>query len=445
MRRKQRLRGNSTKKNKPTGTKLLEISSLSKSATQPSPIPLENKSFRKFSHYGYSFFAILIFLGGVYSGAKYIPSKNLPESSFSVNTHSAARISTKISEPEDFFPVAEFRKQSAILIGCQNQIHLMPKLYGDIAKAIGNRVPLFGVVGSETQALRGAELIRSIGLPPHAMRFLVIPSNSIWIRDYAPFILRYDDDRALMVDAKYHTRMMREGRKQDDFMGFELARSLGLPVRSIPLVLEGGNFISNGDGLLLTSSKTISVNKEGHFTHKQLIAMFNDYLGVNGVIALHPLIGEPNGHLDMFMTMLGKNLAVIAEIHPSIDSENSARLDETAKLVSSLSTSVGPIKVKRIPMPPKWGNDWRSYTNVIMANGVLLMPSFSDVDPVLEDQAEEVYRSLLPPDWEVKRIDCSSLVALRGQLHCISYNIPQFISIDGLQEKAFPRSQENKN
>jgi agmatine/peptidylarginine deiminase len=147
----------------------------------------------------------------------------------------------------------------------------------------------------------------------------------------------------------------------------------------------------------------------------------------------------------MFMTMLGKNLAVIAEIPPSIDSENSARLDETAKLVSSLSTSAGPIKVKRIPMPPKWGNDWRSYTNVIMANGVLLMPSFSDVDPVLEDQAEEVYRSLLPPDWEVKRIDCSSLVALRGQLHCISYNIPQFISIDGLQEKAFPRSQENKN
>jgi agmatine/peptidylarginine deiminase len=127
----------------------------------------------------------------------------------------------------------------------------MPKLYGDIAKAIGNRVPLFGVVGSETQALRGAELIRSIGLPPHAMRFLVIPSNSIWIRDYAPFILRYDDDRALMVDAKYHTRMMREGRKQDDFMGFELARSLGLPVRSIPLVLEGGNFISNSRWIAL--------------------------------------------------------------------------------------------------------------------------------------------------------------------------------------------------
>ena len=153
MKRKQRFGENSTKKNKPTGTKRLENSTTSNSATQSSPIPLENKSFQKFSHYGYSLFAILIFLGGVYSRAKYIPSKNLPKSSFPVNAHSAVRISTKVSEPEDFFPVAEFRKQSAILIGCQNQIHLMPKLYGDIAKAIGNRVPLFGVVGSETQAL----------------------------------------------------------------------------------------------------------------------------------------------------------------------------------------------------------------------------------------------------------------------------------------------------
>jgi agmatine/peptidylarginine deiminase len=54
-----------------------------------------------------------------------------------------------------------------------------------------------------------------------------------------------------MVDAKYRTLTMRENRKQDDFMCFELARMLGLPVRSIPLVLEGGNFISNGDGLLI--------------------------------------------------------------------------------------------------------------------------------------------------------------------------------------------------
>jgi agmatine/peptidylarginine deiminase len=341
-------------------------------------------------------------------------------------------------QPEDFYPVAEFRKQGAILLGCHNQINLIPELYAEIAKAIDQKVPLFGVVSNEAQARSGLEIIKNMGLPPESMRFLIIPSNSIWIRDYAPFILRYDQDNAFMVDAKYHTRTMRENRKQDDFMCFELAKMLDLPVRSIPLVLEGGNFISNGDGLLLTSAKTISVNKEGEYTHKQLISMFNDFLGVNGVFAVNHLIDEPNGHIDMFMTMLNKNLAIIGEIDPAIDSENSEVLNESAKIVSSITTSSGPIQVKRIPMPPRSGNDWRSYTNVILANGVLLMPSFSDVDPSIEDRAEQVYKSSLPPDWVVKKINCDKLVALRGHLHCISYNIPKFISIDGLISRSYP-------
>jgi agmatine/peptidylarginine deiminase len=414
------------------------------SGLQSEQLSGQGKPIQNVSRYFYSLFAALIFLCGVYAGTKYLPGSDLTSQFILGNDDNPRRVSILNSEPEDFFPVAEFRKQSAILIGCHNQLQLIPQLYADIANAVDQKVPLFGIVSTEVQAQRGVEIIHNLGLPTGAMRFLVIPSNSIWIRDYAPFILRYDDDRALMVDAKYHTRTMREKRKQDDYMGFELARFLDLPVRSIPLVLEGGNFISNGDGLLLTSSKTLAVNKEGEYSHNQLISMFNDYLGVNGVYAVHPLEGEPNGHIDMFMTMLGKNLAIIAEIDPSVDPENSARLNKTAEFISTVTTSAGPIIVKRIPMPPKWGSDWRSYTNIIMANGVLLMPSFSNVDKVMEDRAEAVYRSSLPLGWDVKRINCDKLVALHGQLHCISYSIPHFISIEGLLERSFPRTREKK-
>lgn len=392
-----------------------------------------------FSRYGYSLFAILIFISGIYVGLRYLSDKDQSESGHYTTAKKTYRKVIPNPQPEDFFPVAEFRKQGAILLGCHNQINLIPELYGEIAKAVNQRVPLFGVVSTEAQARSGAQMIENIGLPQEAMRFLVIPSNSIWIRDYAPFILRYDQQSAFMVDAKYRTLTTRENRKQDDFMCFELAHLLGLPVRSIPLVLEGGNFISNGDGLLITSAKTIRVNQEEEYTNKQLISMFNDFLGVNGVCAVNHLKNEPNGHIDMFMTMLGKNLAVVGEIDPIVDSENSAILNEAARVISSYTTSDGPITVKRIPMPPQSGNDWRSYTNIIMANGVLLMPSFSNVDPAIENRAEQVYQSTLPPDWVVKRINCDKLVALRGQLHCMSYNIPNFISIDGLLEKAIPK------
>jgi len=270
------------------------------------------------------------------------------------------------------------------------------------------------------------------------MRFVVLPSSSMWIRDYAPMILRYDSERSVMVDAKYHTRTMRENRKKDDFMGFDLARMLGLPLRSIPIVLEGGNVISNGDGMLLTSVKTVLENKKSRYERDQIMHMFNDFLGVNSVYTVTPLVGEPNGHTDMFMTMVDKNLAIVGEIDPMVDPTNSAILEANAKFLSTITTSAGPIRVRRIPMPPRWGEHWRSYTNVIMANGVLLMPSFSGVDPEIEARAEAVYRSSLPEGWVVKRINCDKLVNLNGQLHCISYNIPGFVSIEGLLRKAKP-------
>ncbi|MEC8866208.1 MAG: agmatine deiminase family protein [Verrucomicrobiota bacterium] len=411
--------------------------------SEPIGYPHRRYFTHSLSKYGYSLFALIIFLCGVYGGAKFLQKDNFTTDVNLPFADKSTRKPLKVSQPEDFFPVAEFRKQAAILIGCHNQIHLIPEFFGEIANAVARKVPLFGVVSTETQALQGVRMIDELGLPPDSMRFLVIPSDSIWIRDYAPFIVRYDQEKAAMVDASYRSKNAPIKRLKDEFMCFELSRLLELPVRSIPLLLEGGNFISNGTGLLLTSSKTILMNEQGGFSHNQLISMFNEFLGVNGVYAVNPLIDEPNGHLDMFVTMLDKNLAVVAEMDPSIDSENSNLLNEAADIISSITTPSGPIEVRRIPMPSPttqkaWG-DWRSYTNVIMANGVLLMPSYSDVDPALENQAEQVYRSALPPDWEIKRINCDPLAGFRGQLHCLSYNIPNYVSIDRLIQESYPK------
>ena len=400
----------------------------------------ERKRNERIGRYAFSFFSILIFVIGSLCGA-YFLSDAFDGSSSQYESEEfivPARPVLASSEPEDFYPASEFRKQSAIFIGCQKNLFLDPQLYGDIAKAIDRKVPLFGVVNTEVEAQAGVKIIKDLGLPPDAMRFIVLPSNSMWIRDYAPLVLRFDNERAVMVDAKYNSRTMREQRKEDDFMGLELARLLGLSVRSVPLLLEGGNLISNGDGLLLTSAKTLDINLKAEFTQKQLMSMFFDYFGIHTVYTVQALAGEPNGHTDMFMTMLAKDLAVIGEVDPSVDPENSARLNENAEFVASLNTSSGPIKVVRIPMPPKWGQDWRSYTNIILANGILLMPSFSDVDPAIEDRAEQVYRSALP-DWEIKRINCDKLVKLHGQLHCISYNIPHFVSMEGIIKESFPK------
>jgi len=395
---------------------------------------------------GVSLFAILIFIGGAYWGNHFLfHSKSAELDSSSDDTSQASRGLTPgvPSQPEDFYPAAEYKKQAAILIGCQDRLHMTPQLYVDIAKAIEGRTPLFGVVKSVPEAERGVKLMKKHGLPPDAMRFLVIPTDTIWIRDYAPIILRYEDDSVMMVDARYQTRVMREERLKDEVMGVHLAHMLNLPLRSVPLLLEGGNLASNGDGLVATSMKTFALNNFTGFTKDQLKPMFEDYLGTHSVVALDALQHESTGHVDMLMTFLGKNQAVVAETTQSGDSQNNALLQNNVRLLSNINTSSGPVKVSRIPLPPKWNEAYRSYTNVIMANGILLMPSYSDVDPELEKRAAAVYKSLLP-NWKIKRINCDSLVRHGGQLHCISYNIPHYVGIEGLKKQAYPRTTQKK-
>lgn len=384
---------------------------------------------------GISLAVVLVFLGGVYWGANRSPSgesiaTDRPEAPAE---HRNRAIST---EPEDFYPAAEFRQQAGLLLGCYDELNTNPQLYVDIAKAIDGRLPVFGLVHSESQAKMGRDTLLKNGLQADAMHFVPIPANTIWVRDYAPFMVRSHNNSIRMIDAKYQSRSTHElSRKNDEQMASTLSEVLRLPLRSIPLILEGGNFLSNGDGSVITSSLTLQMNREFEFSDKQIGSIMNDYFGVRTVSVVNSLEGEPTGHVDMFLTILAKNIAVVGEIDPGIDPENSRRLESVVAQVSRIATSLGPMTVFRIPMPPKWGSSWRSYTNVIMANGRLLMPSFSDVDPALEDRAEEVYRSLLPA-WEIKRIPCDGLVKGGGQLHCISYNLPRYVPLDGLFEMA---------
>lgn len=388
---------------------------------------------------GFAFSILLAFLAGAFWKPIEKPDRGAPASDV-IPISEQPRFGATKAEPEDFYPVAEFRQQAAILIGCYNFLNTDPQLYVNIAREIDGRLPLFGLVDSEQQALIGLNTILEAGLSADAMHFLPLPTNTVWVRDYAPFMIRRFDNSVGMIDAKYQNRLAPNQRKRDDEMAGTLAEIMNLPVRSIPLILEGGNFLGNADGTVVTSSGTITVNQEFDFTEKQIGRMFYDYFGTRRWAYVPTLEGEPTGHVDMFLSFLAKNIAVVASMDPAVDPVNAERLDGVAKQLAMITTSIGPLQVHRIPMPPKWNENWRSYTNIVMANGILLMPSYSDVDPELEQKAEDVYRSLLPA-WQVKRIPSDSLVRAEGQLHCISYNVPRYVSIEGLLDRSTARAK----
>jgi hypothetical protein len=191
--------------------------------------------------------------------------------------------------------------------------------------------------------------------------------------------------------------------------------------------MEGGNLLTNGAGLGVATTALLEKNFRQGQDHSSIARLLREHLGIQDLMYLNALVGEETGHVDMFLAFLAPDRVVVAECDPKADPENARILDETADALARVQTDRGPMRVNRIPMTPSADGVWRTYTNVIFANGVLIVPTYSTVDPAIEQKALQVYRRLLP-NWKVVGVNADALAAQGGSLHCVSLNIPGFVS-----------------
>jgi agmatine/peptidylarginine deiminase len=138
---------------------------------------------------------------------------------------------------------------------------------------------------------------------------------------------------------------------------------------------------------------------------------------------LPPLVGAPTSHVDLFLTIAGPSSVVLASYDPADDPENSLLMNDHAGQLAAISVDGQPMKVFRVEQPPAKDGIWRSYTNVIYANGVVLVPQYPDVSPELDRRALATFAQALP-DWKVVGVDASTIIGKRGSLHCLSLNLP---------------------
>ncbi len=341
---------------------------------------------------------------------------------------------TPSASPRRFAPPVplpgEFEHQSALLIGCGDMVLHAPEIFCDIVRAAHQTIPVLAICATRAQARRGTELLAEHGLPD-AAGFLVLPVNTVWVRDYGPIFVRHADGSVSAVDVSYSPpEHVEHVRAADEDAPRLLGRSLGLPVVKVPLDLEGGNFLTNGEGLAVTSTTMLGHNLHRGYENRDIARLLNDKLGVTyGWIYVEPLEGEGTGHVDMFMTFLARDLAVVGKMDPRVDPNNAAILDKAAGMLAKVRLADGtPMRVERVPMPARRKDGfWRTYTNVIFANGTLLMPTFSDVDPQLQQEAFATFARLLP-GWKIAGIRADELVAKQGLLHCISLHLPSYVS-----------------
>lgn len=313
----------------------------------------------------------------------------------------------------------DFERQSAILLGCNELLPYHPQAMVDVISALIDRIPIIALVEDEEQRRQLVTLLCDWGVPAHLLHFISLPVKGMWVRDYGPSFVRTRAHGITILDADY----IEADRPVDDNAPTELANLLKVPVVKVPLTYEGGNLITNGQGLCVTTRMLVSRNAFRGYDEAAVRSTLQKYYGLDQCVVLDPLISEPTGHIDMFATFVAPNIVVVGSYDTHVDPVNADILDANAARLAATQTRWGPLQVVRVPMPSNHGSIWRTFTNVIYANDTILVPRYPHIDEDLYEKAAQTYASLLP-GWDVVGIDTSTIILKRGALRCVSLNIP---------------------
>ena len=256
--------------------------------------------------------------------------------------------------------------------------------------------------------------------------------DSMWVRDYSPIQLHtpfgtrkwLDFDYYMPGDSWVDDKGIRHNRSLDDNVITDLAKRQGVEVQTVDLALHGGAILSNGGNILIISKAVFDWNQERYqLSPEQTQARFTNAFPGFHIEYVIPLAGEPTQHLDMFLVFTSRNTVVVGNYSPQMDYLNHLRLKGVARQLGQLTVDGKPLIVERIFMPPHGKNIFGgSYTNVVFANGTLLIPDYG-IDPNGLAQATTLYSRLLP-NWNIHPIFCGDLIVMEGALHCVTGNIP---------------------
>lgn len=190
----------------------------------------------------------------------------------------------------------------------------------------------------------------------------------------------------------------------------------------VPIHVEGGMLLSNGKGIAIGSKAITAYNRDFGFSDQTIERELRRITGADQMLLVDTLIGEKTNHIDLFIAFTDANTVVVSQSEDRND-PNAKILDRAAELLGTLKSGGKNLRVVRIPIPESDGQSFPSYTNVVFANGMLLVPSYAgEANREREAAVRDIYQRLLP-GWQIQFIDCTRLRQRGGALHCLVSNL----------------------
>jgi agmatine deiminase len=279
------------------------------------------------------------------------------------------------------------------------------------------------------------EIIQKEGIDLSKINFLIVDYMDAWMRDCGPcFVKNTETGTLAWVKWDYNVY----GGKFPDLLidneiMYKLEDGINTPMFQPGIVMEGGAFEVNGEGVLITTEQCLlNSNRNPSLNKDQIEIYLKEYLGVTKILWLKQgLVGDhTDGHVDDIARFISKNKILVA-FEENQDDENYQVLVDNYNTLSDATDQDGnKFELIKLPMAhiiydeskpfEKGGKAPASYTNFYIGNSVVLAPTYNDLN---DAKALEIIQSCFP-DRKVIGIDCTSIIYGGGAIHCMTQQEP---------------------
>ncbi|UCD17229.1 MAG: agmatine deiminase family protein, partial [Candidatus Zixiibacteriota bacterium] len=233
--------------------------------------------------------------------------------------------------------------------------------------------------------------------------FIIAPTNSIWTRDYGPWFI-FQDEQMAIVDHIYN-----RPRPLDDVIPQIIGLEWGLDVYGMDLIHTGGNHMS--DGLGMSMSTELVYNENPGLYQKEVDSIMRAYLG-NDYTVLDYIESGGIHHIDCWAKFLNPTTILVKDVSPGDASY--ALLNARAEFLSQQISPWGqPYTIVRVYCP--YGT---AYTNSLILNGKVFVPIFGSN---WDDDAIALYQDAMP-GYEV--LGFTGSWYSNDAIHCRAMGVP---------------------
>jgi len=256
-----------------------------------------------------------------------------------------------------------------------------------------------------------------------------LPIDDSWTRDSGPVFVRDGLGRVAAVKFGFNAWGNRWHPHHDDaLMPDRIAARLGMRLFRAPFVLEGGAFLVDGQGTVITTEQCLlNPNRNPSLTREQIEQGLRDYLGATTVIWLpfgHSHDTGPagtDGHVDGVAQYVAPARVVLEVPSDRASSEFERARANLAVLESARDARGRSFEVLTIDP----GDATVSYANHYLADGGVIVPVGGDeTDARALDTLARIY-----PDRAVVGVPGTVIAFGGGGPHCITQQIPSGVPL----------------